>query len=166
MISYEKVRQSLRSTTFGLAIYHLLGLVLTLIVFAFGIWFALTHKEELAQITAEMPQAEATPLSAFMGLYSILSLIVSIALMILHFSNVKKLDQKIVPSPLAYYLGLGHTIFGIILSFIAAPTYSNSNIASSLIGNAIPTIALIAYAYATYKYNIYRHKDDDKADSE
>lgn len=162
MISYEKVRQSLRSTTFGLGVYHAISLALGLILVGFLIWASLSFKDEMAAATAELQEADIAGFSIFALVSSLFAIILNIVIMVLHFKNVKIIDRKEIPSPLAYYLGIGLTVFNIISSLSQLP--KGTPITASLMGLAIPFALLAAYAYATYKYNIYRHKDDDKID--
>ncbi|MFC3928573.1 hypothetical protein ACVR05_01635 [Streptococcus caprae] len=145
MISYEKVRQSLRSTTIGIIIVSIIeviiygfvlgGLVLTQAM--------LTNDEYRAQLDAQLASqgisssdvaATITPLDmALLAFFALISLVITI-FAIINLSRLKH-GRAIIMVP--YYLGVAFAGYGII---------------SGLLKFALVTVAIQALILALFIY--------------
>lgn len=169
MISYEKVRESLRSTTFGLAIYHTVILGLIVVMFILGVVMAASALKNGNQVlppevAAEMTNAGQTALAGIgvlaiiIMVMSVLTVVSHIVLAIMHFKNAKKLQQGLVPKPWPYYLGLIIIALNTLADLGTAIT-AGTGVNVFII---IPILVLSGYGYAIYQYSIYKQKDKDQ----
>lgn len=156
MISYEKVRESLRSTTLGLAIYHLVMLILGILGIVFLLSALFMFKNEFNQAIQDSGAPELQFLSIFVIASSVISLFMEALLTFLNFKNAKLLRNEQTPKPTAYYIGITYVSIGLIFGIYNSLTVEGANV----IGLIIPISALAAYGYAIYKYSIYKGKDN------
>ncbi|MGT2934505.1 hypothetical protein ACVR0P_01095 [Streptococcus castoreus] len=161
MISYEKVRQALKTSTIVIIILNAISIVLSLIGFA-GIFFLqsqLKNETFRSQFTTEqLAQLEAS-LSPFMIFISVLNLIAIVVILVFCAQNLSNLKKKLVINYVPYILGLVLCIVGLATSLFLAPKTASS---SSLIFTVVLTLAQAAlYGFAFYKAKTLNEKESD-----
>lgn len=154
MISYEKVRQALKTSTIAIIILNGLGVVLSLIGFA-GIFYLqsqLKNEEFSSQFTAEQLAQMQSTMTPFMIFLSVLNVLAIIAIIVFCAQNLSKLKQGLTVSYIPYILGLILSVTGLVSQF----TTSLSMVGTILI---LAQAALCGFAF--YKAKTLNEKDTD-----
>lgn len=151
MISYEKVRQALKTSTIAIIILNGLGVVLSLMGFA-GIFYLqsqLKNEAFRAQLTTEQLaqlQSSMTPFMIFLSVLNVLAIIVFCA------QNLSKLKQGLTVSYIPYILGLILSVIGLVNQFTTT---------MSMVGTILILIQAALYGFAFYKAKTLNEKGDD-----
>ncbi|AND78622.1 hypothetical protein [Streptococcus pantholopis] len=145
MISYEKVRQNLRSLNITVLVLEFFSAILGILGFI-GIYTisANLDNEELTSVYSaeqiELLRASVTPFAIFL---SVVSFAISVAIIVLVFMNLSKLKKGEELSYIPYFLGLGLAAFNILYSFT-----SGFNIWTLLIQGAIAVLFAFTFVKA------------------
>ncbi|MEX2784018.1 hypothetical protein AB3331_02330 [Streptococcus sp. H49] len=145
MISYEKVRQNLRSLNITVLVWEFLSVILGILGFI-GIYTinANLNNEELTSVYSdeqiELLRASVTPFAIFL---SVVSFAISVAIIVLVFMNLSKLKKGEELSYIPYFLGLGLAAFNILYSFTGG-----FNIWTLLIQGAIAVLFAFTFVKA------------------
>ncbi|CAM4074189.1 hypothetical protein AT575_00705 [Streptococcus penaeicida] len=151
MISYEKVRQSLKTLNIVIIV---LNSLLT-IVSAFGLVSLLlivNNKEVMDQLGSEqgaVMQEAVTPFSLFI---SAVGLALMVAIIVLTIMNQSKIKKALEVSYMPYYLGFALSLLNIISTLLTTP---------SVLGAVIQLLFLSLYFFAYQKARTLNHKDQD-----
>ncbi|WP_057491288.1 hypothetical protein [Streptococcus orisasini] len=155
MVSYEKVRQSLKTSTIVIAVLNILSIILGLM----GILSALSLRRAFQDGTINKFHLSANQLTAIKQsitstaiMITIVALIVDITIVAFCFINLSKLKQEQTVSLIPYYLGIA---------------LSTANIAYIIIFNQIALIPLliqaayiVLYFYAIQKAKTLSEKEE------
>lgn len=158
MISYEQVRQALRTSTITIIIINAISMVITLFGLA-GIFFLksqLDKPEFRAQFSAEQLRLFEVGISPFTIFMSVISLGLVVLTTVLCGFNLSKIKQGTTVSYVPY-------IIGIVLYLISIISQLFSQI--ELVSMAIVLAELALYGFAFYKAKTLNEKDKDKTQS-
>ncbi|RCW17126.1 hypothetical protein CAC02_04885 [Streptococcus gallolyticus] len=160
MVSYEKIRQSLRSWTLFIAWINalaVLGKVFAIISYVMLANNLNTFKEVY---DAETYQTIAATTNIWNLIIIIVALIANIAIAFLAFKNLSKIKED-APSLTPYRLGLIYTVVynvaGIILAVVLGSTLSVTTF-------LLPVIFLALYGYVYAKAGQLLDKDEEEND--
>ncbi|MGT2933803.1 hypothetical protein [Streptococcus catagoni] len=151
MVSYEKVRQSLRTLNIVIIVLNAILAVLSIIGLV-SIALVMNNEEAKAALdSATMASLEQlmTPFSIFI---SALSLSLTIAILVTTVMNQSKIKTKQEISYLPYYLGFALVTVNIITQLLSAP---------NIIGIAIQLAFLALYYFPYSKAKILNNKEED-----
>ncbi|MDV5973517.1 hypothetical protein FMV2238Y02_08510 [Streptococcus canis] len=154
MISYEKVRQALKTSTVAIIILNAIGIILSLIGFA-GIFFLqnqLKNEEFRAQLTTEQLAQLQSSMTPFMIFLSVLNVLAIVAIIIFCAQNLSKLKQGLTVSYVPYILGLILVVVSLVSQFSTA---------FSVIGLVLTLAQAALYGFAFYKAKTLNEKDND-----
>ncbi|HEQ9659575.1 TPA: hypothetical protein ACJ63G_000168 [Streptococcus pyogenes] len=154
MISYEKVRQALKTSTIAIIILNGLGVVLSLMGFA-GIFYLQSQlKDEAfrAQLTTEQLAQLQSSMTPFMIFLSVLNILAIIAIIIFCTQNLSKLKQGLTVSYIPYILGLILSVIGLVSQFTTT---------LSMVGTSLILAQAALYGFAFYKAKTLNDKDTD-----
>ncbi|EJN94940.1 hypothetical protein ACVRW7_07845 [Streptococcus ratti] len=157
MVSYEKVRQALRTSTIAVAVLNILSIILGL----FGILSALSLRRAIQNGTIEQYKLSAKELAAIKQsitstaiMITVVVVIINITIAVFCFINLSKLRQEQTVSSIPYYLGLAVSTF---------------NIAYFLIFNQLAVLPLliqaayiVLYFYAIQKARTLAEKEKEE----
>lgn len=154
MISYEKVRQALKTSTVAIIILNAIGIILSLVGFA-GIFFLqnqLKNEEFRAQLTTEQLAQLQSSMTPFMIFLSVLNVLAIIAIIIFCAQNLSKLKQGLTVSYVPYILGLILVVISLVSQFSTA---------FSVIALVLTLAQAALYSFAFYKAKTLNEKDND-----
>lgn len=154
MISYEKVRQALKTSTIAIIILNGLGVVLSLMGFA-GIFYLqsqLKNEAFRAQLTTEQLAQLQSSMTPFMIFLSVLNILAIIAIIIFCTQNLSKLKQGLTVSYIPYILGLILSVIGLVSQFTTT---------LSMVGIILILAQAALYGFAFYKAKTLNDKDTD-----
>lgn len=117
MISYEKVRQSLKTLNMTIIVLNIIGLIFSIIGIAF-IYITLNN----AQVKASMPAEQLTVLKQSFSPFNIFMMVISIGLAIaiisLAIMNHSKIAKELDISYMPYFLGLASCLIALVQMFL------------------------------------------------
>ncbi|MCB2832811.1 hypothetical protein [Streptococcus dysgalactiae] len=154
MISYEKVRQALKTSTIAIIILNGLGVVLSLMGFA-GIFYLqsqLKNEEFRSQFTAEQLAQMQSTMTPFMIFLSVLNVLAIITIIVFCAQNLSKLKQGLTVSYIPYILGLILSVTGLVSQFTTS---------LSMVGTILILAQAALYGFAFYKAKTLNEKDTD-----
>ncbi|EHI70874.1 DUF4064 domain-containing protein [Streptococcus ictaluri] len=154
MISYEKVRQALKTSTIVIIVLDILGIVFSLFGFAGMAFFytQLKNPDFRSQFPAEDLANVEAAFSPFSIFIIVLNLIATIAIMVLCFKNLSKLKHSLPVSTLPYLLGIILSILSVIQMF--ATTFTT-------LGFVLNLAQLALYGFAFYKAKTLNDRKED-----
>ena len=154
MISYEKVRRSLRNLTLAIAWLNVIAAGYKIFAL-FGTYLISQNLDQYASNAAAYENLKQS-ISLANVLLLILALICNILIAVFAFLNLSKIaDDK--PNYLPYVIGLVYTVLYNLIGFILSGI---PNIAIFLTSLIIPIIFLVIYAFGTSKTKTLLEKDD------
>ncbi|HFH9119751.1 TPA: hypothetical protein ACGN2X_000668 [Streptococcus agalactiae] len=115
MVSYEKVRRSLRTATITIIVLNSLSLVFRLFT---GISVQLAKTEINKGIPKEHIEAVLSATTPFMLFVTALIVLVNIAIVIFCIKNLRAIKRNQMVNYLPYYLGFAITVGLVILGFL------------------------------------------------
>ena len=157
MVSYEKIRQSLRSWTLFIAWVNVLAVLAK--IFSIISYFMLVNSLDTLKSTydADVYQSIEASTNVWNLIIIVVALIVNIVVAFLAFKNLPKIKED-TPSLMPYRIALIYTVVynaaSIILAVILGSTLS-------VINFILPVIFLGLYGYAYYKAQLLLEKDED-----
>lgn len=155
MISYEKVRQALKTSTIAIIILNGLGVVLSLMGFA-GIFYLQSQLKNEAfrnlQLTTEQLAQLQSSMTPFMIFLSVLNVLAIIAIIVFCAQNLSKLKQGLTVSYIPYILGLILSVIGLVSQFTTT---------MSMVGTILILAQAALYGFAFYKAKTLNDKDTD-----
>lgn len=162
MVSYEKIRQSLRSWTLFIAWVNVLAALSK-------VWSVISHYIVVNNLDKFKEQLDAEKFrileaSTYVGIViiAVIALVVNIIVAVLAFKNLSKIKDN-APSLSPYRIALIYTVVYNLASF-ALSVYLN--IPLSPFNIVLPLIFLGLYAYVYNKAAQLLDKEDDETDSE
>ena len=157
MISYEKVRQSLRSWTLIIAWLNVVAIpVKCFSIFSF---FLLRNNLDTLKTTYNAETYKAVVASTHIGnfLLIILGIIANVLISFLAFKNLAKIKED-TPTQLPYLIGIGYTIIANLISIVLN---SSLGVTLSIYSFLTPLVFLALYGYAYYQANKLLDKDEE-----
>ncbi|AXQ77949.1 hypothetical protein DDV21_002115 [Streptococcus chenjunshii] len=141
MISYEKVRQTLRTLNITVLVLEFISVLLGILSFIgiFTLRANLENEEVTSAYTAEQLEALRASITPFAIFISVVTFVISVAIIVLVFRNLSKQKDGEEISYIPYFLGMGVTVFNIIYSFTSG---------FNIWGLLIQGIFLALYVYA------------------
>ena len=162
MVSYEKIRQSLRSWTLFIAWVNVLAALSK-------VWSVISHyivvnnlDKFKGQLDAEKFRILEASTNVGIVIIAIIALVVNIIVAVLAFKNLSKIKDN-APSLSPYRIALIYTVVYNLASF-ALSVYLN--IPLSPFNIVLPLVFLGLYAYVYNKAAQLLDKEDDETDSE
>ncbi|MCO4483555.1 hypothetical protein Si130_00193 [Streptococcus infantarius subsp. infantarius] len=162
MVSYEKIRQSLRSWTLFIAWVNVLAALSK-------VWSVISHYIVVNNLDKFKEQLDAEKFrileaSTYIGIViiAVIALVVNIIVAVLAFKNLSKIKDD-APSLSPYRIALIYTVVYNLASF-ALSVYLN--IPLSPFNIVLPLVFLGLYAYVYNKAAQLLDKEDDETDSE
>lgn len=162
MVSYEKIRQSLRSWTLFIAWVNVLAALSK-------VWSVISHYIVVNNLDKFKEQIDAEKFrileaSTYVGIViiAVIALVVNIIVAVLAFKNLSKIKDD-APSLSPYRIALIYTVVYNLASF-ALSVYLN--IPLSPFNIVLPLVFLGLYAYVYNKAAQLLDKEDDETDSE
>lgn len=162
MVSYEKIRQSLRSWTLFIAWVNVLAALSK-------VWSVISHYIVVNNLDKFKEQLDAEKFrileaSTYVGIIiiAVIALVVNIIVAVLAFKNLSKIKDN-APSLSPYRIALIYTVVYNLASF-ALSVYLN--IPLSPFNIVLPLVFLGLYAYVYNKAAQLLDKEDDETDSE
>lgn len=162
MVSYEKIRQSLRSWTLFIAWVNVLAALSK-------VWSVISHYIVVNNLDKFKEQLDAEKFrileaSTYVGIViiAVIALVVNIIVAVLAFKNLSKIKDN-APSLSPYRIALIYTVVYNLASF-ALSVYLN--ILLSPFNIVLPLVFLGLYAYVYNKAAQLLDKEDDETDSE
>ncbi|MCO4485894.1 hypothetical protein MK859_06890 [Streptococcus infantarius] len=162
MVSYEKIRQSLRSWTLFIAWVNVLAALSK-------VWSVISHYIVVNNLDKFKEQLDAEKFrileaSTYVGIViiAVIALVVNIIVAVLAFKNLSKIKDD-APSLSPYRIALIYTVVYNLASF-ALSVYLN--IPLSPFNIVLPLVFLGLYAYVYNKAAQLLDKEDDETDSE
>lgn len=162
MVSYEKIRQSLRSWTLFIAWVNVLAALSK-------VWSVISHYIVVNNLDKFKEQLDAEKFrileaSTYVGIViiAVIALVVNIIVAVLAFKNLSKIKDN-APSLSPYRIALIYTVVYNLASF-ALSVYLN--IPLSPFNIVLPLVFLGLYAYVYNKAAQLLDKEDDETDSE
>ena len=162
MVSYEKIRQSLRSWTLFIAWVNVLAALSK-------VWSVISHYIVVNNLDKFKEQLDAEKFrileaSTYVGIViiAVIALVVNIIVAVLSFKNLSKIKDN-APSLSPYRIALIYTVVYNLASF-ALSVYLN--IPLSPFNIVFPLVFLGLYAYVYNKAAQLLDKKDDETDSE
>lgn len=162
MVSYEKIRQSLRSWTLFIAWVNVLAALSK-------VWSVISHyivvnnlDKFKEQLDAEKFRILEASTNIGVVIIAVIALVVNIIVAVLAFKNLSKIKDN-APSLSPYRIALIYTVVYNLASF-ALSVYLN--IPLSPFNIVLPLIFLGLYAYVYNKAAQLLDKEDDETDSE
>lgn len=162
MVSYEKIRQSLRSWTLFIAWVNVLAALSK-------VWSVISHYIVVNNLDKFKEQLDAEKFrileaSTYVGIViiAVIALVVNIIVAVLSFKNLSKIKDN-APSLSPYRIALIYTVVYNLASF-ALSVYLN--IPLSPFNIVFPLVFLGLYAYVYNKAAQLLDKEDDETDSE
>lgn len=162
MVSYEKIRQSLRSWTLFIAWVNVLAALSK-------VWSVISHYIVVNNLDKFKEQLDAEKFrileaSTYVGIViiAVIALVVNIIVAVLAFKNLSKIKDN-APSLSPYRIALIYTVVYNLASF-ALSVYLN--IPLSPFNIVLPLVFLGLYAYVYSKAAQLLDKEDDETDSE
>lgn len=162
MVSYEKIRQSLRSWTLFIAWVNVLAALSK-------VWSVISHYIVVNNLDKFKEQLDAEKFrileaSTYVGIViiAVIALVVNIIVAVLAFKNLSKIKDN-APSLSPYRIALIYTVVYNLASF-ALSVYLN--ISLSPFNIVLPLVFLGLYAYVYNKAAQLLDKEDDETDSE
>ena len=162
MVSYEKIRQSLRSWTLFIAWVNVLAALSK-------VWSVISHYIVVNNLDKFKEQLDAEKFrileaSTYVGIViiAVIALVVNIIIAVLAFKNLSKIKDN-APSLSPYRIALIYTVVYNLASF-ALSVYLN--IPLSPFNIVLPLVFLGLYAYVYNKAAQLLDKEDDETDSE
>lgn len=156
MVSYEKVRQSLKSSTIAIAVLNILGLILGLL----GILSVLSARRAMQNGTIDQYKLSAEQLAALKQsitstavMITVVTLIINITIIVFCFINLSKLRQKQSVSSIPYYLGIALSTFNIVYFVIFNQL--------SVIPLLIQAAYIVLYFYAVQKARTLAEQEEE-----
>ncbi|MGT2809057.1 hypothetical protein DIX60_08660 [Streptococcus iniae] len=150
MISYEKVRQSLKTLNMTVIVLNIIGLVFSVIGIA-SLYFTLNNEQFKATIPPEQLDVLKQSLSPFNIFMMVISLGLTIAIIVLAFQNRSKIAQDLEINYMPYFLGLGSILLSIVQMFLNQ---------FSLISFAINLALASLYFFSYLKAKTLNEKED------
>lgn len=119
MVSYEKVRRSLRTATITIIVLNSLSLVFRLFT-GISVQLAKTeiNKENTGNLPKEHIEAVLSATTPFMLFVTALIVLVNIAIVIFCIKNLRAIKRNQMVNYLPYYLGFAITVGLVILGFL------------------------------------------------
>ncbi|MGF1400722.1 hypothetical protein [Streptococcus infantarius] len=161
MVSYEKIRQSLRSWTLFIAWVNVLAALSK-------VWSVISHYIVVNNLDKFKEQLDAEKFrileaSTYVGIViiAVIALVVNIIVAVLAFKNLSKIKDN-APSLSPYRIALIYTVVYNLASF-ALSVYLN--IPLSPFNIVLPLVFLGLYAYVYNKAAQLLDKEDDETDS-
>lgn len=162
MVSYEKIRQSLRSWTLFIAWVNVLAALSK-------VWSVISHyivvnnlDKFKEQLDAEKFRILEASTNVGIVIIAVIALVVNIIVAVLAFKNLSKIKDN-APSLSPYRIALIYTVVYNLASF-ALSVYLN--IPLSPFNIILPLVFLGLYAYVYNKAAQLLNKEDDETDSE
>lgn len=162
MVSYEKIRQSLRSWTLFIAWVNVLAALSK-------VWSVISHyivvnnlDKFKEQLDAEKFRILEASTNVGIVIIAVIALVVNIIIAVLAFKNLSKIKDN-APSLSPYRIALIYTVVYNLASF-ALSVYLN--IPLSPFNIVLPLVFLGLYAYVYNKAEQLLDKEDDETDSE
>ena len=162
MVSYEKIRQSLRSWTLFIAWVNVLAALSK-------VWSVISHyivvnnlDKFKEQLDAEKFRILEASTNVGISIIAVIALVVNIIVAVLAFKNLSKIKDN-APSLSPYCIALIYTVVYNLASF-ALSVYLN--IPLSPFNIVLPLVFLGLYAYVYNKAAQLLDKEDDETDSE
>lgn len=157
MVSYEKIRQSLRSWTLFIAWVNILGVLAK--IFSIISYFMLVNSLDTLKNTydADVYQAIEASTNVWNLIIFVVALIVNIVVAFLAFKNLPKIKED-APSLAPYRIALIYTVVYNVASIILAVILGST---LSVLTFLLPVIFLGLYGYAYYKAQQLLEKDED-----
>ena len=162
MVSYEKIRQSLRSWTLFIAWVNVLAALSK-------VWSVISHyivvnnlDKFKEQLDAEKFRILEASTNVGIVIIAIIALVINIIVAVLAFKNLSKIKDN-APSLSPYRIALIYTVVYNLASF-ALSVYLN--IPLSPFNIVLPLVFLGLYAYVYNKAAQLLDKEDDETDSE
>lgn len=156
MVSYEKVRQSLKSSTIAIAVLNILGLILGLL----GILSVLSARRAMQNGTIDQYKLSAEQLAALKQsitstavMITVVTLIINITIIVFCFINLSKLKQNQSVSSIPYYLGIALSTFNIVYFVIFNQL--------SVIPLLIQAAYIVLYFYAVQKARTLAEQEEE-----
>lgn len=156
MVSYEKVRQSLKSSTIAIAVLNILGLILGLL----GILSVLSARRAMQNGTIDQYKLSAEQLAALKQsitstavMITVVTLIINITIIVFCFINLSKLRQNQSVSSIPYYLGIALSTFNIVYFVIFNQL--------SVIPLLIQAAYIVLYFYAVQKARTLAEQEEE-----
>lgn len=150
MISYEKVRQSLKTLNMTVIVLNIIGLVFSVIGFV-SLYFAFNNEDIKATLPPEQLDILKESLSPFNIFMIVLSLGLTIAIIVLALQNRSKIAQDLEINYMPYFLGLGSILLSIVQMFLSQ---------FSLISFAINLALASLYFFSYLKAKTLNEKED------
>lgn len=149
MISYEKVRQALRTSTIVIIILNIIGVLLSVIGFVAVLYVSTQFDNEEFRATLPPEQLSNLENGILLGPFAIfifvLSFIVLITIVGLSFRNLSKIKQQLPVSLVPYILGIVYCTFNFVNQFFSE---------YSLWAVIILLAQLALYGFALYKAKV------------
>lgn len=162
MVSYEKIRQSLRSWTLFIAWVNVLAALSK-------VWSVISHYIVVNNLDKFKEQLDAEKFrileaSTYVGIViiAVIALVVNIIVAVLAFKNLSKIKDN-APSLSPYRIALIYTVVYNLASFALSVYF---NIPLSPFNIVLPLVFLGLYAYVYNKAAQLLDKEDDETDSE
>ncbi len=162
MVSYEKIRQSLRSWTLFIAWVNVLAALSK-------VWSVISHyivvnnlDKFKEQLDAEKFRILEASTNVGIVIIAVIALVINIIIAVLAFKNLSKIKDN-APSLSPYRIALIYTVVYNLASF-ALSVYLN--IPLSPFNIVLPLVFLGLYAYVYNKAAQLLDKEDDETDSE
>ncbi|MGT2888094.1 hypothetical protein N1495_08700 [Streptococcus didelphis] len=124
MISYEKVRQSLKTLNIVIIVLNAITVVFGLIGLV-SLFLVRDNENLKATMTPEAYAAIEKALTPFSLFMTIIALLMTAAILVFVFINQKNIRQNAEISYLPYYLGFGVVALNIISQLLVAPSILN-----------------------------------------
>ncbi|KHD46305.1 hypothetical protein ACVRZD_04260 [Streptococcus hongkongensis] len=151
MISYEKVRQSLKTLNIFIIVLNTILAILSVIGLVLMILF-LGNDEFKSSIPTEKLAVIEQAMSPFAIFISVLSILLTIGIIVFCILNHKKIKNRLEISLLPYLLGFGLVTVNLISILTAQP---------SIVAIVIQIIFLTLYYFAFSKAKTLNNKETD-----
>ncbi len=127
MVSYEKVRQTLKTTTLAIAIFNIifagLGLISLPGLFAIRSMIDSGNTDAL-QMTSQQIDVLKESVTGVAIAIVFIGIIANIVIAVFCFINLSRLKKEKLPTPLPYYIGIVLATASVIYTFIASTSMS------------------------------------------
>ncbi len=151
MISYEKVRQSLKTLNIFIIVLNTIITIFSVIGLSSIILF-LRNDEFKAAMPADQLSIMEQTMTPFAIFISALAIILTIVIIVLAFLNQKKIKTNQKVSILPYLLGFGLVMVNLVSILLSQPT---------IISIVIQLIFLALYYFAFSKAKTLNNKEDE-----
>ncbi|MGT2924896.1 hypothetical protein ACVR0O_06865 [Streptococcus caviae] len=161
MVSYEKVRQALKTSTIAVAVLSILNIIGAILglINVFSVLRAFKNGTiDKYNLSAEQLESLKQTISSTGIMIVIVSLIVHITITVFCFINLSKLKQEQSVSSIPYYLGIAVSTLNIILNIIYFSMFNKFSVYAFLIQAAY----IVLYFYAIQKARTLAGKEEEE----